>query len=985
MDYHADAGEEREPMIELTPKKFASKDKTGRIRHIEQIQDPFLSPSIAEPTPEQLADQYLAEVAQIYQIDTAMLKDLGAFVPGAPTTKKAQLHRSGVKDIAGSIIVNYSQSYRGIPVWRADFSVHIAPNPMRVTSSTSAIHESISLGNDPEEVARIYQEKLKPGALSKFLGLKKGKGISQINGMRLVIYQYDPDQRTEIKEAPHQGKVVTYESPAPTLPLPPLPKVIEAEIHYVVAEVLFDLDWPEWKDLHWLALIEPVSGAVLYLRALVSSASGMIFRMDPISLSGDSTLTPAANEALLNPLRTNIVLDDLVAGIPQSLQGTQVDIEEMPTWCGPPVVDEPTTDAPFAFDYGAKTTDFTAVNAYYHVNWIFNLMKGMGFDLSTYFDGTTFPVPVDWWARGAVVNAHCPGNEAGDGIGHFCFGAAQDGENVGIADDIRVVIHEFGHALLWDNVSSANFGFAHSAGDALGAILMDPTSIAPDRFLTFPWPQTGTGPLDRRHDRSVSAGWGWFGTMYDTQYSGEQILSTTLFRLYCSVGGDSPYPADRAWASRYVSYLIFKAIGLLTSVTDDPEVFVTALKNADLTTSLFEGHPGGALHKVIRWAFEKQGLFHPDAFPHHGAPYVAKEGDPPEVDVYIDDGRNGEYQYLYAFWESQDMWVRRNPDGGTTHQDPAVGKTNYMYVRVKNRGTKSATDVVVKAYHCNPGTGLVWPDDWSPMDTPMLPALGPVPSGGSVVVGPFEWTPEVYGHECLLAIASATGDDGNDTTVLSPVPHSRFVPFDNNIGQRNVHPVYVLDWEKIPAYFKKIPFKVVNPLTKAVKVELVPVLPKELMKKKYWILFTNPGGNKFELGPRATKKIVLSLVNKPMIPSRRPWGPASVPSKPGILTAEELLEGDSLNVEEGYRAVRRPLKIRIVTLMNGQNVGGMTYVLQQKGSIVPPKEGRSEITAVPVPFEEEPEMRSLFEGLIKNPEVKKVRLKKVNLDIEFEE
>ena len=41
----------------------------------------------------------------------------------------------------------------------------------------------------------------------------------------------------------------------------------------------------------------------------------------------------------------------------------------------------------------------------------------------------------------------------------------------------------------------------------------------------------------------------------------------------------------------------------------------------------------------------------------------------------------------------------------------------------------------------------------------------------------------------LLAIASADGDPGNDTTVANSIPHSRFVPFDNNIGQRNVAPV----------------------------------------------------------------------------------------------------------------------------------------------------------------------------------------------------
>lgn len=967
-------------MMKLTSNTFASKDKAGRVRHIEQIGAPFLSSSLDASTPEQLADQYLAEVAPIYQIGNGLLENLSATVPKTPTKADGQLHRTEVKDISGSTVVKYVQSFRGLPVWRADFSVHIASNPMRVTSSTSALHESINLGNDPKEAAKDLKTKLTPEDISKLLGLKKGKGVAKINAMRLVIYQYDPDLRTEPIEKPRDEKIASFEETLPALPLPPVPETIKAETHYVVAEVFFDLEQPEWKNVHWLALIEPISGAVLYLRALVSAATGRIFRMDPISLTGDLTLIPAAAEASLNALRSNVSLSDLSAGVPQDLRGAYVDLQEIE----PPIQADPTTAAPFAFDYDVKTTDFSAVNAYHHVNWVFNLIKGMGFDLSTYFDGTTFPVPVDHWSLGGStnVNAHCPGNAMGNGIGHFCFASAQAGEMVGIADDVRVVIHEFGHALLWDHVESPNFGFAHSAGDALGAILMDPESVAPDRFLSFPWPQFPTGPMDRRHDRSVTAGWGWFGSMYNTQYNGEQVLSTSLFRLYLSVGGDSPHPADRAWASRYVSYLIIKAIGTLTSTTNDPEVFVTALKNADLTPTLFEGHPGGALHKVIRWAFEKQGLFQPDAVPGTATP-VTHEGNPPEVDVYIDDGRHGEYTYLHAFWESQDMWVRRNPDGGLTHQNPAVGRPNYMYVRVKNRGTEAANNITVKAYHCNPGTGLAWPDHWSPMDTPLLLDPGPIPSGGSLVLGPFAWTPEVFGHECLLAIASATGDAANDSTVFSSIPHSRFVPFDNNIGQRNVHPVFVIDWKKILDYLKKVPFHVVNPFKKAVKVELVPILPRELTSQNYWILFNNAGGNKFELGPGESKKAVFSLVKQQRIPSRRPWEPIPVRPKPGIVPLEETLEtGDPIGKED---SLSRPIKFRIVTLINGQNMGGMTYLLQQPERIGPIGVGPLEVKNAPVVHEGKSDIQSIFEMLNQQSGVKTVRLKKVNLDIEFEE
>ena len=59
---------------------------------------------------------------------------------------------------------------------------------------------------------------------------------------------------------------------------------------------------------------------------------------------------------------------------------------------------------------------------------------------------------------------------------------------MGIACDYRVVLHELGgHGVLYNHVNSANFGFAHSAGDSIAAVLNDAGSQAPDRFVTFPW------------------------------------------------------------------------------------------------------------------------------------------------------------------------------------------------------------------------------------------------------------------------------------------------------------------------------------------------------------------------------------------------------------------------------------------------------------------------------------------------------------------
>jgi zinc metalloprotease ZmpB len=948
-----------------------------QVTHLEHLAEPFLSPGMRGVSAEGLADAYLAAVAGTYNFDPAMLGDLEAAPSAGEASTGPQLHRSGVKNTAGSIVVNYSQRFAGLPVWGADFSVHIADAPLRVTSSSSSIHSIDKLENDAGKVEAEYKTLLTPASLGGGLGLAGKGSVIKINGLRPVVYLFDPSQRVERLDAAPKA---SFEPAIPLPPLPPLPEHLKAGGHYAAVEVFFDLDGPQWPHVHWRAIVEPVAGCVLYLRPLVSGVTGQVFRMDPISLSGNAALIPSAAEADLAPWRSTVAVTELAPAMPQGLTGTQVDLQELKA----PVAGEPTTLPPYNFAYPVKTVDFTATNAYYHVNWFFNLIKGMGFNLETYFDGTTFPVPVDHWGLGGTttVNAHCPGNATGNGIGHFCFAAAQQGQNVGIADDVRVVIHEFGHALLWDHVSSPNFGFAHSAGDALGAILMDPASLAPDRFLTFPWPQTAAGPLDRRHDRPVASGWGWFGSRYDTGYGGEQVLSTSLFRLYRSLGGDSPHLPDRQWAARYTAYLIIKAIGTLTTTTPTPEVFVTALMNADLTTINFEGHRGGTTHKVIRWAFEKQGLYGPNAHPGTATP-VTTEGNPPPVDVYIDDGRHGEYGYLHAFWDCQDMWVRRKPDGGTAHQAPAVGRTNYMYVRVKNRGTASAANVRVKAYHCSPGTGLAWPNDWSPMDTPELPAPSAIASGGSVIVGPFAWKPQVFAHECLLAIASASGDPANDTTVTGPVSHARFVPFDNNIGQRNVQPIFVIDWPKWLNCVTKIPLHVVNPYPRTVKVELVAALPKAMSDNRLWVFFDGVGGNKFELGPNQARRVSFSVVNKPRITPRSALPVVATPPKPGIATIEELLDRET-GTDSGLNS---PMAFRVFALVDGELAGGVTYLVQGKDGQIPDRlpVGAEEDTPEETSPSEPSDVRDIVAAIDAIPGIKSVRLKKLSVDIEFED
>jgi hypothetical protein len=194
----------------------------------------------------------------------------------------------------------------------------------------------------------------------------------------------------------------------------------------------------------------------------------------------------------------------------------------------------------------------------------------------------------------------------------------------------------------------------------------------------------------------------------------------------------------------------------------------------------------------------------------------------------------GEYQYQPVFWDNHNVWNRTAADGGTVHQDPVVNHTNYAYVKVKNRGTQLATNVVVKAYHANPAAGLSYPNDWIPMTTPQLAAANVVANNaGEVVVGPFSWMPTHVGHECMFMIVSATGDGSNVDNIAAgdSIPEWRLVPHDNNIGQRNVAPVSGGGTSGLTAEFEGLSFELKNPLTRAAVMQVESTLPPLLTER----------------------------------------------------------------------------------------------------------------------------------------------------------
>jgi hypothetical protein len=855
--------------------------------------------------------EYLERFGGMLGITQPQLSNIGLASETSPVDAGVEYRFDQEKSQFDTTTVVLAQTYFGLPVWEAGVAVHMRQRPFVVLSAQSTRHVHVDPAKPSDrQLARI--RKLDAPTLAGELGLapkrdqaaKRSEGAAiTIQRQRLVVYRYDDNKRTPPDDRPSsESETEVHPAPRPTLPLPPVGAGVEHGRHYVASEVIFSLKWGNIADLVWVALIDVASLTVLYLRAFVDDVTGLVFSEDPVTANGGPL--PSGSAAALNPLRSTVPLPGLappVAGT-YSLTGTRVQLQDAEL----PAVVAPTSPAGTNFDYAARTDNFAAVNAYYHCDRFFQLIEELGFDLNTYFTGTVFPSVVDHRGRivsanGQEINAHCLGNGT-FGILRTTFMLADltDVANpLGLACDWRVVLHELGgHGILYNHVNSPNFGFAHSAGDSFGAVLNDPETRAADRFQTFPWVFS---VINRRHDRGVSAGWAWGGVNDVGGYSSEQILCTTHFRLYRSIGGDATELAMRNYASRYVAYLILRTVGSLTQATNpsNPTSYALALISAELGNWVSEDQVGAVYWKVIRWAFEKQGLFQPP-----GAPTpVVSEGAPPPVDLYINDGRDGEYSYQQNFWETGDIWNRIEPDGHAGHQTPIVCKTNHAYVRIRNRGTEPARGARVHAYHSRPSAGLVWPDDLEPMTTASLAVPGVLKPGASVVVGPFEWTPVHRGHECMLVSVTVAADRANCDLVtglpaaIGPTPAWRLVPSDNNIAMRALIPVPGGGGRcALEAAFCNREFWAQNPFGKTARMEIRAQLPSLLANGGWTMRFDNPGEGLFSLGPRESRLI-----------------------RPRLLSGREFTAGE---VTDAGGAT-----ITCLVLADGLIVGGLTFVV----------------------------------------------------------
>jgi hypothetical protein len=238
---------------------------------------------------------------------------------------------------------------------------------------------------------------------------------------------------------------------------------------------------------------------------------------------------------------------------------------------------------------------------------------------------------------------------------------------------------------------------------------------------------------------------------------------------------------------------------------DSPDFFVTALIDADLSRATFSTtvddgggartfkRAGGCAGKVIRWAFEMQGLY--------ANGFTNGPGLPPPVDLYIANARPdvdivGETRTPCGPGGYTPVSLEWSPaDGGDApwHAAAAIEVANgEVFVTVRNRGLQTATGVQVKVW-VRAVQGDVLPDwqggaGWTACGSIAVPDVA---AGASTRCGPFALPAGVAAPYVVLAAAHCGDDPANVLAAALPcateaVRLADLVGGDNNLGLRYV-------------------------------------------------------------------------------------------------------------------------------------------------------------------------------------------------------
>jgi hypothetical protein len=679
------------------------------------------------------------------------------------------LQKADVSEGAHSRSVRYLQLHNDIPVYGAQFVVGQAKEEGTITSAVNNVDYSL------------------PAAL----GSKKAK-VSADQAVELIHKQFGNQFEVITLGQPtlYIYRHITAEMPRPKGEERPIRKTM-LEIGtgsvgkvYLAWQVLMDTKGPGGN---WELFMDATNGKLLAVRDTrrYISRKGYVFWPDPIRSKQDSTLSWKTSESILNQERKEVDLENLKdpGTNPCKLISNCVECAQLDS----PVFPQPESNGDFK--YGAKQSEFSSVMAYYYLDQLIHYLLTLG---CVHFNDNVKKVKVD--AQGGYYEDSSSGpNSNGELEIRLAIGDEPSGR-VPDASDPAVPVHEYGHSIydILVEVPDTFLTYSYEQGwcDFLAGCWLDRYNehqyereeVFPwDNCKTVHWDETRTlNRTEKFYDKYPETGEPYIESndrrVHDLK---GDIFATALWDWFLNIGGNSDDPNVRRWAADEVIRTYLDQI-VIVQVNQPADTLAKGLISADASRT------GGIYKKVIWDAFRRRGLW--DNFTDVG-----------NVDLYIKDSDmdTGEQASPQIHWTSPDIWVRNNPptDPGENpddgHQPPINNVPNYLYVRVRNRGSQDATanTFSVEAFHCSPATAMLWPIHFQSMGSLKI-TNAIAANGGYERIGPFIWTPQIVDHECLVAIVNGPSDPTIADSVKSKaaVDHWKLVRFDNNVGQRNVEP-----------------------------------------------------------------------------------------------------------------------------------------------------------------------------------------------------
>ena len=101
----------------------------------------------------QLAKEYLYDVAGEYHINKNLLKQLESKVSDTLANEGESYKMQGVKKMFDTTVVDYAQTYFGLPVWRSGLTVVIQDEPLQVVSSSNSSQQGLKVNKHKTSIS----------------------------------------------------------------------------------------------------------------------------------------------------------------------------------------------------------------------------------------------------------------------------------------------------------------------------------------------------------------------------------------------------------------------------------------------------------------------------------------------------------------------------------------------------------------------------------------------------------------------------------------------------------------------------------------------------------------------------------------------------------------------------------------------------------------------------------------------------------------